>query len=128
MARKKVTEGSQVLTFGEAYKLMMNYRLETISDTKYFKKDIGNLLEDIVTKKKYYNEAGIKALGNLLKKKVEIEVSVSSESDERKKYRCVKFKDGSTGCTCVNFVTYQNVLRPKGKCKHIQTLIDNEIF
>jgi len=128
MARTKITEGSPILTQCQAIGMLGDIEFKTSYDTKYFKQDIRKLLDNIVIEKHYYNEVGIEALGRLLKNGVEIEVSISSDSDKRRKYRCVKFNNGSFGCTCVNFVTYQNVLKPRGKCKHIKTLIDKGTF
>jgi len=127
MARK-ITEDSQILTRGEAIILMNGYVEKEVHDTKKFKDFIVEQLADIILIKKYYNEDGIKAMGKLLTKGVETEVHISSESDGRKKYRCVKFEDGSYGCTCTSFLTYHNVTKPKGQCKHIKTLIANKVF
>jgi len=127
MARK-ITENSQILTRQEAITLASEYSEKWIFDTKHFKGFIGNQLGEIILDKGYYNEAGIRAMGELLTKGVESEVTVESDSDGRKRYRCVKFEDGTFGCTCFSFLTHHNVTKPKGECKHLKVLVDKGTF
>jgi len=128
----KITDNSQILTRQEAMKLVIHYTTNTIFDTtfdaRHFKKFISDKFVNIVKVKKYYNEAGIRAMGELLTKEVETEVAVSSDADGRKRYRCVKFNDGTFACTCTSYLTYHNVTSPRSWCKHLKVLIDKGTF
>lgn len=129
MTKKKKTADSQILTKGEAVRLVAKYMAKsTMIKYRTFRKFLADKLNDLVEEKHYYNEAGLKAMGVLLAKKEEVEIKIDSNSDGRKKYYCVKFTDGTMACSCINFMTYQNVLTPRGKCKHILACLEEGVF
>ncbi len=125
--RKKVTEDSHDLSPAEVKELVRYYDEYILMDTKNFKKTILKRLNEIA-ERGYSNEAGLKAIGNLLTREVETEVRISSDSDGRKKYYCVKFKNGGMACSCSSFITHHNVVKPKSKCKHLVALVEKGTF
>jgi len=125
--RKKVTEDSHDLSPAEAKELVLYYAEHILDDTRNFKKNILDRLKQIL-ERGYSNEAGLKAVGNLLTREVEAEVKISSDSDGRKNYYCVMFKNGGMACTCSSFITRHNATKPKGKCKHLVALIERRTF
>jgi len=125
--RKKVTEDSHDLSPAEVVELVKYYDEHLLIDTKNFKKVILKRLNEIA-ERGYSNEAGLKAVGNLLTREVETEIRISSDSDGRKKYYCVKFKNGGMACSCSNFITRHNATKPRGKCKHLVALVERGTF
>lgn len=126
--KKKITADSFDLTTKGAEKLVNKYIAKSGKIKKYsFKGMILKKLEEIL-ERGYRNEAGIEAMAKLLAREIDVEVQIKSENAKGKIYYTVKFDNGGFGCICSNFLTYCNVVKPKQKCKHIETCIDNGCF
>jgi len=126
--KPKITEGSVILNNRDALSCLKRFEDAYKKGWKVgFRKKIIEKLCEIVTIKEYRNKVGIEILGELLEEEVVIEWKAASESDGRKIYYVVQFKNKTYACTCPKFIMLGNVMRPKVYCKHIKDIKNHAI-